>query len=99
MSKYEPNAEIVNLSQLLTVGILVFLFLSIVFDFLATIFTAGYQFNFEIHGLMATWAFFLASFAAIYAVALIISRDDSNFLRIIATVFLLVILAMSIGRI
>ena len=87
MVKYELDENIVGLAKILSIGIIVMLVLAIFFDFLGTILTDGYSLQLEIWGLIATIASFLASLAALFGLLILLSKDDSNFIRVIAIIY------------
>lgn len=98
MVKYELDEDIVGLAKILSLGIVVLLVLIIIFDFLSTMLADGYVFELEIYGLISKITFFLASLSALYGIFLILSKDDSNFMRIISIIYFLFLILIILNE-
>ena len=100
MSKYQQNEDVINLAKVLALGIVVFLFLAIVLSGLAPIVATGATVTFMLWDFVAIAAYYLAALTATYGILLILGKDDSNIMRVIAAfyfLFLLAFLAMKLG--
>ena len=89
---YEPDQDVVNLSSVLTIGVVISLFLAIVFTIIYIILTPGVQITINIYGDLYVLCFVLAFFAAFYALLLLVTKDDSNVIRLVSLIYAITIL-------
>ena len=94
---YKPSEDVVNLSRVLTLGVVVSLFLAIVFSVLYLILTPGVTIKINIFGDLYALCYIGAFFAVFYALLLLVAKDDSNVMRLLSLIYALVVLGVLIN--
>ncbi len=94
---YEPNHDVVNLSSVLTIGVVGSLLLAIIFTVIYSILTPGVKITINIYGDLYALCFIIAFFAAFYALLLLVTKDDSNIMRVSSIIYAIVVLGVLIS--